>query len=184
VDGRASLLFGPYAGFTPKFLKNGSVLDLFSSLRWHNILPMIAVAVRNLSLVTYLAKEVFASRAAKMAALFEFYPDANPDDWYTMVAGQRVQVIKPDAEKIGVLQFGTEIIASEDGSIAGLLGASPGASTAVPIMLDVLEKCFPDRMSRWQQPLRRMIPTHGLAGTERTEVILREMFRTAGVLNI
>lgn len=184
IDGQASLLFGPFAGFTPKFLRNGSLLDLFSSLRWHNIVPMVAVAVQNLSLVTYLVKEVFASRAARMAALFDFYPDADPDDWYKMVAGQRVQVIKPDPKKVGVLQFGTEVIASEDGSIAGLLGASPGASTAAPIMLDVLETCFPDRIVTWTPTLRRMVPAYGLSGRERTEVMVQEMFRTARVLNI
>ncbi len=184
IDGESSLLFGPYAGFTPKFLKNGSVLDLFSSLRWHNIWPMLSVAFQNLSLVTYLAKEVFASRSKKLDALFEFYPDANPDDWYPMVAGQRVQVIKPDKEKGGILQFGTEVIASEDGSIAGLLGASPGASTAVPIMLDVLEKCFPDKMSSWTPALRHMVPTYGQSGKKAMEAMVNEMSRTARVLKI
>ena len=184
IDGESSLLFGPYAGFTPKFLKNGSVLDLFSSLRWHNIWPMLSVAFQNLSLVTYLAKEVFASRSKKLDALFEFYPDANPDDWYPMVAGQRVQVIKPDKEKGGILQFGTEVIASEDGSIAGLLGASPGASTAVPIMLDVLEKCFPDKISSWTPALRHMVPTYGQSGEKAMESMVNEMSRTARVLKI
>jgi len=184
VGGQSSLLFGPYAGFTPKFLKEGSVTDLFSSLRWHNILPMLAVAIQNLSLVTYLAKEVFASRPQKLQALFEFYPDADPADWYKMVAGQRVQVIKPDPKKVGVLQFGTEVIASEDGSIAGLLGASPGASTAAPIMLDVLEKCFPDKIRSWTPALRQMVPSYGLEGNERTDVMVDQMFRTARVLNI
>jgi len=184
IDGESSLLFGPYAGFTPKFLKNGSVLDLFSSLRWHNIWPMLSVAFQNLSLVTYLAKEVFASRSKKLDALFEFYPDANPDDWYPMVAGQRVQVIKPDKEKGGILQFGTEVIASEDGSIAGLLGASPGASTAVPIMLDVLEKCFPDKISSWTPALRHMVPTYGQSGEKAMEAMVNEMSRTARVLKI
>ena len=184
VDGEASLLFGPYAGFTPKFLKQGSVTDLFSSLRWHNIVPMLAVAVQNLSLVVYLAKEVFASRSKKMEALSEFYPDADPADWYKMVAGQRVQVIKPDAKKVGVLQFGTEVIASEDGTIAGLLGASPGASTAAPIMVEVLEKCFPDKITAWEPKLRQMIPAYGLSGRDNTEVMVDQMFRTAQVLNI
>jgi malate dehydrogenase (quinone) len=184
VDGETSLLFGPYAGFTPKFLKNGSLLDLFSSLRLHNIVPMLSVAVQNLSLVTYLVKEVFASRSKKFDALLEFYPDANPDDWYEMVAGQRVQVIKPDPKKGGVLQFGTEVIASADGSIAGLLGASPGASTAVPIMVDVLEKCFPGKMSAWTPMIQDMIPAYGLGGAERTDVMVKEMFRTQTVLNI
>lgn len=184
VDGEASLLFGPYAGFTPKFLKNGSLTDLFSSLRWHNILPMLAVAVQNLSLVGYLAKEVFASSAKKHRALMEFYPEADPDDWYKMTAGQRVQVIKPDRKKGGVLQFGTEVIASKDGTMAGLLGASPGASTATPIMLDVLEQCFPERMDAWSPMLRQMVPAARLTGRERTKVMVDEMFRTARVLNI
>jgi malate dehydrogenase (quinone) len=184
VDGQSSLLFGPYAGFTPKFLKKGSVTDLFSSLRWHNILPMLAVAAQNLSLVVYLAKEVFASRSKKLEALYEFYPDADPADWYKMVAGQRVQVIKPDPKKIGVLQFGTEVIASEDGTIAGLLGASPGASTAAPIMVNVLEKCFPNKIATWTPKLKQMVPAYGLEGRERTEVMVDQMFRTAQVLNI
>ena len=184
VDGEVSLLFGPYAGFTPKFLKNGSLFDLFSSLRLHNIVPMLAVAVQNLSLVGYLIKEVFASRSKKFEALLEFYPDANPDDWYEMVAGQRVQVIKPDRAKGGILQFGTEVIASADGSIAGLLGASPGASTAVPIMVDVLEKCFPEKMPAWTPALQRMIPAYRLGGAERTDVMVNEMFRTQTVLKV
>jgi len=184
VDGESSLLFGPYAGFTPKFLKKGSVTDLFSSLRWHNILPMLAVAAQNLSLVVYLAKEVFASRSKKLEALYEFYPDADPADWYKMVAGQRVQVIKPDPKKIGVLQFGTEVIASDDGTIAGLLGASPGASTAAPIMVNVLEKCFPDKITTWTPKLKEMVPAYGLEGRQRTEVMVDQMFRTAQVLNI
>jgi malate dehydrogenase (quinone) len=184
VGGERSLLFGPYAGFSPKFLKNGSLFDLFSSLRFHNIVPMLAVAVGNLSLVSYLVKEVFASKAKKFDALLEFYPDADPDDWYDMIAGQRVQVIKPDPKKGGILQFGTEVIAAEDGSIAGLLGASPGASTAVPIMVDVLEKCFPDKIAQWTPALRRMIPSYGLTGVERTDVMVQEMFRTQAVLSI
>jgi len=184
VDGETSLLFGPYAGFTPKFLKNGSLLDLFASLRWHNIVPMLAVGVQNLSLLVYLIKEVFASRSARLDALRDFYPNANPDDWYKMVAGQRVQVIKPDQKKLGVLQFGTEVVASADGSIAGLLGASPGASTAVPIMFQVLERCFPDRMASWQPRLSQMAPAYGLSGSERTEVMVQQMFRTAQTLNI
>jgi len=184
VDGTASLLFGPYAGFTPKFLRNGSLFDLFASLRWHNIVPMLAVGVQNLSLLVYLVKEVFATRSKKLDALFEFYPDADPDDWYKMVAGQRVQVIKPDPRKGGVLQFGTEVVASADGSIAGLLGASPGASTAVPIMVQVLERCFPDRVSSWQPRLSQMVPAYGLSGAERTEVMVQQMFRTADTLNI
>jgi len=161
VDGQASLMFGPYAGFSPKFLKNGSWFDLFASIRPHNLYPMIRAGLANLSLVKYLVGQLMASSDSKFEALREFMPDADPADWYRITAGQRVQVIKRDAEKGGVLQFGTEVVSAADGTIAGLLGASPGASTAVPIMLSVLERCFPDRIAGWTPALRRMVPTYG-----------------------
>ena len=161
VDGTASLLFGPYAGFTPKFLKTGSWFDLFGSIRWHNIVPMLQVAVRNLDLVTYLVGELLASRSKKLDALRDFYPKADGGDWYELTAGQRVQIIKNEPGKGGVLQFGTEVVASADGSIAGLLGASPGASTAAPIMLDLIERCFPDKLEAWKPGLQRMVPSYG-----------------------
>ena len=161
VDGEGSLMFGPYAGFSPKFLKSGSVLDLFASIRWHNIIPMLAAGLSNLGLVRYLVGQLLARRSTKFAELKAFFPDAKPEDWYTITAGQRVQVIKKDKKKLGVLQFGTEVVAAEDGTIAGLLGASPGASTAVPIMLDVLARCFPAKMAEWEPHLRTMIPSYG-----------------------
>jgi len=161
VDGTPSLMFGPYAGFSPKFLKTGSVLDLFASIRWHNLVPMVAAGASNLSLVRYLLGQLAASRNTKFDALREFMPNADPADWYRITAGQRVQVIKKDAKKGGVLQFGTEVVASADGTIAGLLGASPGASTAVPIMLGLLEKCFPDRIESWKPALSAMVPSYG-----------------------
>jgi malate dehydrogenase (quinone) len=184
VDGETSLLFGPYAGFTPKFLKRGSWFDLFASLRLHNIGPMLAVAVQNFSLVTYLVKEVLASRGKRLQALWDFYPGANPDDWYELTAGQRVQVIKPDPKKVGVLQFGTEVVASADGTIAGLLGASPGASTAASIMLEVLERCFPERMPGWEETLRRMIPSFGTKLSENADKAYHSTAHTAGVLKL
>lgn len=166
VDGDGSLMFGPYAGFSPKFLKHGSYLDLFATIRWHNIIPMLQAGLRNLGLVRYLLGQLTARKATKFGALREFYPKANPADWYKITAGQRVQVIKRVPGKGGVLQFGTEVVAAADGSIAGLLGASPGASTAVPIMIEVLERCFPDRLAGWQAKLEQMVPGHGseLAG--------------------
>ena len=184
VDGQASLLFGPYAGFTPKFLKNGSWGDFFSSLRLHNLVPMIAVAIQNFSLVSYLFGEVFASRGKKLQALWDFYPLADPDDWYEQVAGQRVQVIKPDPQKGGILQFGTEVVASSDGSIAGLLGASPGASTATAIMLNVLERCFPDRMSQWMPRLKKMVPSYGQSLAQDADLAVKMVSRTASTLKI
>jgi len=161
VDGRASLLFGPYAGFSPKFMKTGSWWDLVGSIRWHNLGTMIGAGLTNLSLVWYLIGQLLASSNAKHRALQQFAPRAKKGDWHLITAGQRVQIMKRDAQGKPVIQFGTEVVSSADGSIAGLLGASPGASTAVPIMLDVLAKCFPDRMASWTPQIEKMIPSYG-----------------------
>jgi malate dehydrogenase (quinone) len=184
VEGNTSLLFGPYAGFTPKFLKNGSATDLLASLRSHNIGPLLAVGLGNFSLVRYLVSEVFASRGKRLEALWGFYPSADPDDWYELTAGQRVQVIKPDPKKVGVLQFGTEVITSADGSIAGLLGASPGASTAVAIMIDVLERCFPERLGGWSKKLRGMVPSYGIRLSDDADLAYRSTSHTGNVLKL
>lgn len=184
VEGNTSLLFGPYAGFTPKFLKNGSVTDLFASLRLNNIGPMLAVGLGNFSLLRYLVSEVFASRGKRLEALWDFYPSADPDDWYELTAGQRVQVIKPDPKKVGVLQFGTEVVTSADGSISGLLGASPGASTAAAIMIDVLERCFPERLAGWSKKLRGMVPSYGTKLSDDADLAHRSMSRTGSVLKL
>ncbi len=161
VDGQTSLMFGPYAGFSPKFLKSGSWLDLFATIRPSNLIPMLAAFKDNLDLSRYLVGQLLAGRKKKFNALREFVPQADPRDWYLITAGQRVQVIKKDAKRGGILQFGTEVVASADGSIAGLLGASPGASTAVPIMLTVLERCFPEQFEGWAPMIRKMIPSYG-----------------------
>ncbi len=161
VDGRRSLLFGPYGGFSTNFLKSGSYLDLPMSVRPHNLLPMLNVAKDNLGLVKYLVTEVTKSPAKKIETLQEFYPEAEDGDWELITAGQRVQVMKKDPQKGGVLQFGTEVVTSADGTIGALLGASPGASTAAPIMIDLLETCFPARMDAWTPKLKEMIPSLG-----------------------
>ena len=184
VDGETSLLFGPFAGFTPKFLKNGSWFDLPGSIRLHNLWPMIQVGLRNFDLVKYLVGEVLASRTKKIETLREFMPAAQSDDWELLIAGQRVQVMKRDPKQGGVLQFGTEVVAAADGSIAGLLGASPGASTAVPIMLEVLEKCFPDRWSSWQSGLKELIPSLGSQLSADPARAALELERTAAVLGL
>ncbi|MCU1414645.1 MAG: malate:quinone oxidoreductase [Microbacteriaceae bacterium] len=184
VDGKASLMFGPYAGFNTKFLKTGSWLDLFATIKPHNLVPMIRVGLSNFDLVKYLVGQLAASRKKKFESLQEFMPNANPKDWYKIIAGQRVQVIKKDAEKGGVLQFGTEVVTSADGSIAGLLGASPGASTAVPIMLDVLEKCFPEHMAAWTPQLKLMVPSLGKKLSDDPKLAKRTLETTEKVLAI
>ena len=184
IDGNASLMFGPYAGFSPKFLKSGSWLDLPLSIRPGNIIPMLAVFKDNLDLSWYLVTQLLASRHAKFAALREFMPDARRSDWYLITAGQRVQVIKKDAKKGGILQFGTEVVTGADGTIAGLLGASPGASTAVPIMLDLIERCFPERQKEWAPALRAMVPTYGKDLSESPSLAQKTLGSTARTLEI
>lgn len=184
VDGKASLLFGPYAGFSPKFLKTGSWFDLPGSIRPHNLGPMLAVARDNFALIKYLVGELLANRAKKLKALQEFMPTAKSEDWELITAGQRVQVMKKDAKKGGVLQFGTEVVAAEDGSIAGLLGASPGASTAVPIMVDLLKRCFPDHFSGWLPTIKELIPTVGTTLNERPQEAQRVLATTAETLHL
>ena len=184
VDGETSLLFGPYAGFSPKFLKTGSWFDLPGSIRPGNLIPMLAVAKDNFDLIRYLVSELLASRAKKVRALQQFMPTAKSEDWELITAGQRVQVMKKDAKKGGVLQFGTEVIASEDGTIAGLLGASPGASTAVPIMLDILQRCFPDKYPGWLPELKALIPTIGTTLNGSPAKAKKVMQSTAATLDL
>jgi malate dehydrogenase (quinone) len=184
IDGSSSLMFGPYAGFSPKFLKSGSLFDLFASIRPHNLVPMVAAGAGNLGLVKYLIGQLAAKKSTKFKELEQFFPGGDPKDWYRITAGQRVQVIKKDKKKGGVLQFGTEVVASEDGSIAGLLGASPGASTAAPIMIGLLEKCFPDRIERWTPKLKAMVPSYGKRLAEDAKLADAVMTRTAETLQI
>jgi malate dehydrogenase (quinone) len=160
VDGKKELLFGPYAGFSTKFLKKGSYLDLFKSLALEDFGPMISVGLGNLDLTRYLVGQVMMSESERIAILRRFCPSANEDQWEQRVAGLRVQIIEYQGNK-GVLKFGTEVVTSRDGTVAALLGASPGASTAVAIMLDVLRRCFADRMSSWEPRLRELLPSYG-----------------------
>ena len=162
IDGKKGLLFGPYAGWTPKFLKKGSFLDLFKSLRVGNIPSYLGVGVQEMGLTKYLIEEVLKDQAARVESLREYMPEARAEDWELVTAGQRVQVIKPiGAPKFGSLEFGTALINSNDGSIAGLMGASPGASIAPSAMLEVLERCFGNRIADWAPKLKEMIPSYG-----------------------
>jgi malate dehydrogenase (quinone) len=184
VDGKPSLLFGPYAGANPKFLKYGSILDLPMSVRIGNIIPYLSVAVKNLGLIKYLVSEVLKTKRAKFEALRDFMPSANRADWYLIEAGQRAQVIKKDSQQGGTLQFGTEVVAAADGSIAGLLGASPGASTAVPIMIDVLKKAYPDRFEKWVPELKKLMPYFGVKLNEDSKLAAKCLAETEQALEL
>lgn len=171
IDNQKSLLFGPFAGFSPKFLKTGSNMDLISSVKPNNVMTMLAAGVKEMSLTKYLIQQVLLSNEKRMEELREFIPNAKSEDWDIVVAGQRVQVIKDTPAGKGTLQFGTEVVSAADGSIAALLGASPGASTAVHVMLEVLEKCFPGHMMEWAPKIREMIPSFGLNLEEHPELL-------------
>ena len=163
IKGKKELLFGPYAGFTTKFLKKGSFLDLIKSIRFSNIRPMLSAGAHNIPLTKYLIDQVRQKPEDRLDALKDFLPEARLEDWELEVAGYRVQVIKKDEDEGGILEFGTEVVSAADGSIAALLGASPGASTSVSIMLDLMNKCFPTQMQspQWQAKLKEMIPSYG-----------------------
>jgi malate dehydrogenase (quinone) len=163
LDGKKALLFGPFATFSTKFLKNGSYGDLLASTRMNNIVPMARVGLSEFSLIKYLAGQLMLSDADRLNALQEYLPRARREDWRLWQAGQRVQIIKRDKLKGGVLKLGTEIVCAKDGSIAGLLGASPGASTAAPIMLGLLESAFKERLRTpsWQATIRKIVPGYG-----------------------
>ena len=162
INGEPALLFGPYAGFTTKFLKAGSKLDLLKSVSISNLLPMMSVGINNMDLTKYLISEVMQSHEDRVATLRGYFPNCKDEDWTLAEAGQRVQVIKKDAEGRGKLEFGTELVAAKDGSLAALLGASPGASVSVQAMIEVLERCFKDKMqSEWKARLKEIIPSYG-----------------------
>lgn len=184
VDGEASLLFGPFATFSPKFLKNGSLFDIVAQVRPGNIGPMLKVAWDNPSLITYLVGELLKNHAKKVDSLRTFMPTAKDADWELIQAGQRAQVMKKDPEKGGILQFGTEVVTGADGTIAGLLGASPGASTAVSIMLGLLKTCFPQQIDGWEPRLRELVPSYGETLNARPEAAREVLTETAAVLAI
>jgi malate dehydrogenase (quinone) len=186
IGGQHSLLFGPYAGFSTKFLKHGSLLDLFLSIRPNNIGPLLAVARDNFDLTKYLIGQVLQSSRHRFAALQDYFPRARPADWRLEVAGQRVQIIKPDARRGGFLEFGTELVPAADGSLIALLGASPGASTAVWIAIEVLERCFANELkaSGWSTRLQQMIPSYGQSLIDDAALCRRVRADTAKVLRL
>ncbi len=179
VDGEASVLFGPFATFSPKFLKNGSMWDIVTQVRFSNLLSMLKVAFTNVDLIRYLVGELVKNHHRKVNDLRELMPSAEDGDWTLLQAGQRAQVMHQ-----GQLKFGTEVVSHADGSIAGLLGASPGASTAVPIMLNLMKTCFPEQFPSWEPKLRRLIPTYGQQLNPQPELARATLSETAQDLQL
>jgi len=185
IDGKKSLLFGPFAGFSPKFLKTGSYSDLIGTIKPNNVFTMLAAGAKEMKLTKYLIQQVMLSNEKRMEDLREFIPTAKSEDWDVVVAGQRVQVIKDtEADGRGTLQFGTEVVTAADGSIAALLGASPGASTAVSIMLEIMEKCFPEHIKEWEPKIKEMIPSYGVSLVENPELVQEIQTTTAQALDL
>jgi malate dehydrogenase (quinone) len=186
IGGQHSLLFGPYAGFSTRFLLHGSLLDLVESVRPRNIKPLLSVARDNMDLTKYLIEQVLQSESQRLAALDQYFPNAKSEDWRLQVAGQRVETIKPDVKRGGLLELGTEVVAAADRSLVALLGASPGASTAAFIAINVLEKCFLSELTPngWLPKLKEIIPSYGISLIENADLCQRIRTDTAAVLKI
>ena len=184
IEDKKELLFGPFAGFSPKFLKTGSNMDLITSVKPNNVFTMLAAGAKEMSLTKYLVEQVMLSKEQRIEELRDFIPNAKDEDWDLVVAGQRVQVIKDTDAGKGTLQFGTEVITAEDGSVAALLGASPGASTAVHVMLEIFNKCFPEHMNEWEPKLKEMIPSYGLSLADHPELLKEMHTSTAKALRL
>jgi malate dehydrogenase (quinone) len=186
IGGEHSLLFGPYAGFSTKFLEHGSLLDLVESIRPANVEPLLSVARDNFDLTEYLVGQVLQSESHRLATLDKYYPKAEPKDWRLQVAGQRVQIIKPDVKRGGLLEFGTELVGAADNSLVALLGASPGASTAAFIAISVLKKCFAGELTEqaWLPKLKEMIPSYGVSLIDDADFTRKIRTETARVLEI
>ncbi len=186
LDGKRVVLFGPFATFSTKFLKNGSLFDLLSTTTTSNVMPMTHVGLDNFDLVKYLVGQVMLSDDDRFAALKEYYPDAKKEDWKLIQAGQRVQIIKKDADKGGVLKLGTEIVTDQQKTVAALLGASPGASTAAPIAINVMKKLFPEQFNSpaWQEKIRNVVPSYGQTLNGNTALTQKVWDDTAATLQL
>ena len=181
-----ALLFGPFAGFTTKFLKNGSNFDLIKAINFDNIKPMTMVGLRNIDLTRYLISESMQSHSQRVDSLRNYFPDAKEEDWKLASAGQRVQIIKKCEDKGGTLEFGTEVVTSADGTLAALLGASPGASITVKTMIEIIESCFSEQyeIEGWQAKIKAMVPSYQESLIDDVALLKEVRQRTLSVLKL
>lgn len=185
IDGKRTLIFGPFAGFSPKFLKTGSNKDLFATIKPNNVLTMLAAGAKNISLMQYLIQQLRLNKKERMNELREYFPDAKEKDWELKIAGQRVQVIKDTSAGKGTIKFSdTEIVHSKDQSLAALLGGSPGASTSVSDMLGLIETCFPQKLNEWKPKLKEMIPSYGEKLSDKPELVAETKSSTMKALKL
>ncbi len=185
IDNKKIITVWTVCRILTKVFKTGSNFDLIGSVKPSNVFTMLAAGIKEIALTKYLIQQVMLSNEKRMEELREFIPKAKIEDWDIVAAGQRVQVIK-DTETggKGTLQFGTEVVSASDGSIAALLGASPGASTAVHVMLEVIERCFPQHMKEWQPKIKEMIPSYGVSLAENPELLQEIHTSTAQTLGL
>jgi malate dehydrogenase (quinone) len=163
LDGRKTLLFGPFAAWTTKFLqRKGRALDLPRSVRPDNLLTLVNVGLHNLDLVRYLVQQGAQSMEDRLDVLRVFYPAARAQDWKLIDGGIRVQAIKKTDGKAGIVHYGTEVITDSERTLSALLGASPGASVSVNIVLDVIRLCFPRLLEApgGHARMKAMLPTY------------------------
>jgi malate dehydrogenase (quinone) len=131
-------------------------------MRWDNIASLIKVGLYNIPLVKYLMQQGTQSMNTRMKELRNFYPDAKDEDWELIDAGIRVQAIKKEDGDAGIVHFGTEVLSSSDKSISALLGASPGASVSVNIILEIIRENFGHLLQTKQghERMVNMIPSY------------------------
>jgi malate dehydrogenase (quinone) len=186
INGKKELLFGPFAGFSTKFLKNGSLLDLPGSIKFDNALPMIFAGIKNIPLTKYLIEQLRLKPEDRLEELQQYVPGAKLEDWELKEAGQRVQIIKKDKKEGGILEFGTEVVVAEDGTVAALLGASPGASTAAAIMFGLIQKCFKDQSATeaWQKKIKEMVPSLNESLSKSPDLVKATRQRTNRILKL
>jgi malate dehydrogenase (quinone) len=184
IGGRRSLLFGPYAGFSSKFLKHGSLMDLFRSVTPAIIRPMLSVARDNVDLTEYLIEQLLQSESHRLATLDKYFRmpmrPTGPSRW----PGSGSRSSSPTLDT-------AEFSSSEPGLFRRKIGRSSacwGPPPAPPrrLQFSVLQKCFPDELtpSAWLPKLKEIIPSYGISLIDDGDLLRRVCADTAPVLKL